>query len=207
MTAFADALIQTGSIRPMIIAMPEGDHSYFMNHAADGPRWDDYVAREVVAYVDAHYRTLPGRDHRAIGGLSMGGEGALQLAINYPEVFSIVGANSLSLHTSLDNAPAYFGDWEYYAHYDPLRLAATGDSVGSLQIWVDVGDRNRYLGAAQQLHEILTARDIDHLWHVYPGVHDNSYWIAHTAEYLTFYSQAFDDVTSSHRTGNSVWWP
>src|SRR5881628_2559959 len=92
----ADDLIKAGTIPPMLIVLPQGDQSYWFD-PANGPRWGQYAARDVVDEIDAHWRTLADRDHRAIGGLSMGAQGALQLAMLYPDVFGIVGAHSPTL--------------------------------------------------------------------------------------------------------------
>jgi S-formylglutathione hydrolase FrmB len=88
----ADQEIRTGSLAPMIIILPQGDKGYWVNHADNGPRWGDYVIRDLVPHIDATYRTLRDRSARAIGGLSMGGSGALYHAFTHPDVFSIVGA-------------------------------------------------------------------------------------------------------------------
>ena len=58
---------------------------------SDGKRWGDYVWKDVVNYADATYRTLTGRESRAIGGLSAGGQAAYALALTHPDVFSIAG--------------------------------------------------------------------------------------------------------------------
>lgn len=53
-----DELIMAGEVRPLILVLPHGDSSYWVNHV-DGPRWGDYVALDLVEHVDATYRTLP----------------------------------------------------------------------------------------------------------------------------------------------------
>ncbi len=53
-------------------------------------RYESFVARELVVYVDGHYRTLPKRESRAIAGHSMGGHGAMFLSIRHPDQFSVV---------------------------------------------------------------------------------------------------------------------
>ena len=93
----ADNMMRAGQMPPLIIVVPEGGHNYWFNHAVDNERWGDYVAAEVVNYVDATFRTLPRRESRAIGGLSMGGLGAIQLALNHPAEFSVVGMRSPTL--------------------------------------------------------------------------------------------------------------
>ena len=68
-----DTLIRGGKVQPMILVMPEGERSWWFNHAtapdSDGKPWGDYVWHDVVGVVDANYRTLPRRTSRAIGGL------------------------------------------------------------------------------------------------------------------------------------------
>ncbi len=188
----ADALISEGRVRPMLIVMPEGSGSYFMNWANGGMRWADYVVNDLVPFVDSRYRTLANREHRAIGGMSMGAHAALQLAFNHIDMFSIVGAHSPALFLAGDQVPTYFGDWNYYAGYDPIRLAATRSDLDSLQLWLDIDDRDQHMEAVTQLHDALVARGLDLQWHENPGIHFSTYWIEHTPEYLDFYSAAFD---------------
>ena len=97
----ADRMIQDGEIEPMLIVLPNGGANYWVNHA-DGARWGDYLVSDVVASVDREYRTIPRARDRAIGGLSMGGEGALRMAMLNPDVFGIAAAHSPSLRTAYD---------------------------------------------------------------------------------------------------------
>src|SRR5262245_55912369 len=80
-----------------IVVMPAADRSY----SALGPeaqgRYYDYVALELVDYVDSHYRTIPTKERRAIGGLSMGGRIASMTALTHADRFSAVGAFSPAL--------------------------------------------------------------------------------------------------------------
>ncbi len=88
-----DKLIESGAVEPMILVAPNGLNRYFgsfyTNSEVTG-NWDDYVTRDVVGYVDAHYRTLASAASRGITGHSMGGYGALMLAFRHPDVFSNV---------------------------------------------------------------------------------------------------------------------
>ena len=97
MRAAMDPLIASGAAQPFIIVLPNCLNKYrgcfYVNSATTG-NWDDYVTKDIVAYVDTHYRTLATRDHRAIAGHSMGGFGALTLAFRHPDVFSAVYAMS-----------------------------------------------------------------------------------------------------------------
>jgi S-formylglutathione hydrolase len=97
MRATMDGLIATGAAQPFIIVLPNGLNKYrgsFYANSSTTGNWDDYITKDVVGYVDAHYRTLATVEHRAIAGHSMGGYGALTLAFRHPDVFSAVYAMS-----------------------------------------------------------------------------------------------------------------
>ena len=92
-----DGALASGTAQPFIIVLPNGINKYFgslyANSSTTG-NWDDYITRDVVAYVDGHYRTEANPEHRVISGHSMGGYGALTLAFRHPEVFGFVYALS-----------------------------------------------------------------------------------------------------------------
>jgi len=78
-----------------IIIMPGAANSWYVNNYANPQlKWEDYITADLIPYVDSHYRTLAARQHRAIAGLSMGGYGALFLALKHPQMFA--AAASLS---------------------------------------------------------------------------------------------------------------
>lgn len=95
-----DALIKAGTVRPMIVVVPNGRNalggSFYVNSLVTG-NWDDYITRDVVSYVDRHYRTIPKAASRGIAGHSMGGYGALTLGMKHPDVFGAVYALSPGL--------------------------------------------------------------------------------------------------------------
>lgn len=113
--ATMDSLVATG-MPEMIVVMPDGDDGWYTtwnalgnftecsrnppkresaaNYCVPWPKYDDYIARDVVAHVDSTYRTIADRAHRAIAGLSMGGYGAVSLALGYPDVFSAAASHS-----------------------------------------------------------------------------------------------------------------
>ncbi|HLL83428.1 MAG TPA: alpha/beta hydrolase-fold protein [Longimicrobium sp.] len=92
-----DSLIASGAVRPMIVVMPDGGNrfggSFFANSAATG-RWGTFLVRDVVAHVDARYRTLARASSRGVAGWSMGGHAALHRAAEHPEVFGAAYALS-----------------------------------------------------------------------------------------------------------------
>jgi S-formylglutathione hydrolase FrmB len=185
----ADAMMTSGEIGPMIIVAPEGQSSYWVNHANNGPHWGDYITVDLVREIDARYRTIPEPESRAIGGVSMGGHGALQLAMNSNQ-FGVVGAHSVALRT-YEQAFPMFGDRSYFEAHDPVHLCARYVAhARSLKIWIDIGDTDPWNPAATAFHNQLTASAIPHEWHVYAGGHDVDYWRAHAPDYLRFYNRA-----------------
>jgi enterochelin esterase-like enzyme len=189
----AACLLAAERIQPFLIVLPQGDEAYWLNHA-DGPRWGDAIADDLVAHVDATYRTLPDRASRAIGGLSMGGHGALQLAFNHPDVFGVAGAHSPTLRPRAE-APYYFADAATFPTVDPIVLVRRGKELGALRLWIDAGDADPWLPRIELLHAALEQRKVAHTWHVWEGDHESEYWTAHVADYLAFYSDALGGET------------
>jgi enterochelin esterase-like enzyme len=184
-----DRAITAHDIEPFIVVLPEGEWGYWINHADGGERWGDYVTRDLVTHVDNTYRTLRRSYRRAIGGLSMGGSGALVQAFTYPEVFGAVAAHSPSLREDNEVVPI-LGEGAEFAARDPVSLARRAPAIDQLQIWIDIGEDDPWHPRALQLHGALVERSIDHDFHEWPGDHDGEYWTSHIPDYLRFYSHA-----------------
>jgi S-formylglutathione hydrolase len=85
--------IKAGTAKEMIVVMPNAyslhKGSMYSNSATTGD-WETYVAEDLVAYIDSHYRTIASRRSRGLGGHSMGGYGALRIGMKRPDVFSVL---------------------------------------------------------------------------------------------------------------------
>ena len=185
-----DREITNNNIPPVIVVLPQGDKEYWINHADGGPRWGDYIDYDLVAHVDATYRTLRSPASRAIGGLSMGGFGALYHAFTHPEIFGVVGAHSASLRPD-DGTLNFLGVGDAYNQIDPVYLAKTAPNLDKLQIWIDVGQEDDvWQPRNTDLHQALVDRGIDHIWQLLSGGHDYSYWTDHMLDYVSFYGHA-----------------
>uniref|UniRef100_UPI003908BC50 Esterase n=1 Tax=soil metagenome TaxID=410658 RepID=UPI003908BC50 len=95
--AMMDEMIKSGRVQEMIVVAPNGWNAYkgaFYTNSAVTGNWEDYIYRDLVQYVDANYRTITRAESRGIAGHSMGGYGALTLAMNHADVFSAVYALS-----------------------------------------------------------------------------------------------------------------
>ena len=92
-----DDMIKSGKVGEMIVVAPNGWNAYkggFYTNSTVAGGWEDYIYRDVVQYVDSNYRTIARAESRGIAGHSMGGYGALTLAMKHPDVFGAVYALS-----------------------------------------------------------------------------------------------------------------
>ena len=191
-----------------LIATPDGGASFYINSKDGKTRYEDFLRQEFFPFIEKHYRVAPGRGHRAIAGISMGGYGALHLAFSDPQLFSSVTAHSAALIEKLPeflgptpNSPRsrvlgqVFGappDPVFWNRNSPITLARAANLAG-LKIYFDCGDQDDYgfeVGAAA-LDRVLTLRHTPHEYHHYPGRHDPAYFAEHLPASLRFASQSF----------------
>ena len=176
--------------RAPVVAFPNGGGDSYWHHRNSGD-WFRYVTREVVGGVRARYHTDP---HRvAIGGVSMGGFGALDIARLRPGTFCAVAAHSPAIWTSgAQTAPGAFDDARDFARNDIVRVARRrpGRFAGP-RLWIDAGQRDPFQPGDRAFVAALRASNVPvhaHLgWH---GGHEHSYWQRHWPTYLKFYAHA-----------------
>ncbi|MDQ3811042.1 MAG: esterase family protein [Chloroflexota bacterium] len=184
----ADRLMAAKEIPPFIIVMPDDGEdtvSYWANWS-DGPRWGDYVVEEVVSTIDQRYRTLPNPRSRAIGGLSMGGLGALNLAFQHPDIFGVVGGHSPSVRLQPDPTLWFLVGDNFWQH-NPVWLAKHAEAIEALAIWLDAGTEDKWLPNISAVRDALVERGLDPTWNNFPGPHEAEYWIEHVPDYLRWY--------------------
>lgn len=126
-----DRLLAEGACDPMILVMPDGFTRYggsqYINSTATG-RYQDYLL-ELVAWLDSHYRTIPDRGHRAIAGHSSGGFGALTMAMDHPEVFSLVADHSGDKGFSKCYAKDLLALPDHLSRVDPAAVLANPSRI------------------------------------------------------------------------------
>jgi len=189
-----DRLIDQRMIEPMIVVLPDGQQGYWTNQANGGPQWADFITEDVVPYVDAHFRTDARRERRAIGGLSMGAHGAMQIAYRRPELFSIAGAHSPTIRP-FEDSPEFFGDQAHFRLYDPLTLVRTSNNAKRVLTWIDLGNEDKFRATTAEMRQALLAREAPLEFHVFQGEHEGWYWMGYLPEYLRFYSRALYSKT------------
>jgi len=207
-----DDLRQQHKIGDFLIAAPEGGETFYINSADGLVRYSDFFLQEFVPLIEKKYRIDKGREYRAISGISMGGYGALRFAFAHPAMFSAVSAQSAALITEsprdLDTAAhsgaplgrvlaKTFGNPIAVQHWQdnsPFNLAHQNQAaLRKLAIYFNCGQEDDYgfeKGAAA-LHAQLEKGNVKHEYHLYPGGHSFSYFMAHFPEVMEFHSKAF----------------
>ena len=94
-----DELRQQHKVGDFLMVAPEGGRSFYINSADGSVRYSDFFLEEFIPAIESKFRIRGGRRNRAIGGISMGGYGALRFAFRHPEMFSAVSAQSPALIT------------------------------------------------------------------------------------------------------------
>lgn len=199
-------------ISDFLIVTPEAKASFYVNSANGKVRYSDFFLHEFMPLVESKYRIRRERSSRAVSGISMGGYGALRFAFAHPELFSAVSAESAALMPAppqdLDAmlrsgsffreimAPV-FGDPINVAHWEennPFDLAKKDEkATRHLAIYFNCGrdDQYQFEVGAEKLDRELDSEGIKHTFHLYPGDHSASYFLAHLAELMEFHSQNF----------------
>lgn len=182
--AFISALRRLGNRAPVVF-LPEGDVGWWHDRA-EGP-WGSYVLREAIPEALAH--SGADRSRVAIGGISMGGFGALDLG-RKPHRFCAVGGHSPAVFArGSDEVSFAFDNAADFGRHDLIGFARK-HSPYDTPVWIDVGNRDQLRPAATRLARELQHDGADVSFHVWPGSHDGRYWDAHFARYLRFYVDA-----------------
>ena len=181
--AFVKALRRLGDRAPVVL-LPDGGTGWWHDRQ-EGP-WGSYVLREAIPA--ALRRSGADRDRIAIGGISMGGFGALDLGRIEPKRFCAVGGHSPAV-LRRDEFGFGFDNAADYARHNLLSLARKR-SLYDAPVWIDVGNQDQLRPAATTLARELRHDGDDVSFHVWPGGHDGQYWDAHFAQYLDFYVES-----------------
>src|SRR5271165_6122924 len=142
-----------GELKDFLVATPDGGRTFYINSKDAKVRYEDFLVQEFLPFIEKRYRVAPGRAHRAISGISMGGYGALHLAFRHPQLFVSVSAHSAAL---IDKLPAFLGkdtptsprsrvlqdpfgsppDAAFWNQHSPMVIARTANLAG-LHIYFD----------------------------------------------------------------------
>jgi S-formylglutathione hydrolase FrmB len=183
-----------------LVVCPDGAFNswYFDSPIDTTMKYETNIALEIPVYIDEHYRTIADRKARAITGLSMGGHGALYLAIKHEDIFGAAGSMSggVDIRPFPDNwdIKNYLGD--YATHQDNWNKNTVINLVdslhnGDIKIIFDCGVGDFFLQVNRDLHQKLLDKKIDHDYIERPGEHNWTYWNNSIKYQLVFFRQYF----------------
>jgi putative tributyrin esterase len=189
---------------PLVIVMPEGENAWYTNAANKGPRFEDYIADDLVNDVESKYRVIRSRYGRAIAGLSMGGYGALKIALTHPGTYAAAGGFSSALGVTdpkFDDQLTSFKD-QLYRIYGPagsetrvandiLLIAGKAKPDGTPSLYLDCGTSDGLLDENRELVAILQKRGIAYEYHELPGAHTWDYWNRRVDVFLPWLMKVF----------------
>ncbi len=182
---------------PLIVVMPDGGRGFYTD-AARGYAYESHIMQDVIGLVDRFFPTIRSREGRAIGGLSMGGYGAMKLALKHPDRFCSVVSHSsvfdigkiLESPERHDELSRIFGDDPAEGGNDVLRLAEQADRRLLPAIRFDCGTDDGLIEHSRAFHVYLGKLGIPHEYEEFPGGHEWGYWDVHIRQALKFHAAA-----------------
>ncbi|MCW5317384.1 esterase family protein [Nostoc sp. KVJ3] len=192
-----EQLYATGKLPPSIIITPDGNDKrgsspYWDPQYIDGPngKVSTAVGNELVKVVQSRYRTLANPDFWAMGGLSSGGWGAMNVGLHNLSHFSILFSHS-----------GYF-----YDKSGPINSPITyiksipTPAKKRLRIYLDSGTSDiEEIDAAKNFSKVLNNLKVYSSFRQFPGSHTWQYWREHLADSLTFVGEQFKSAEIAHK--------
>lgn len=197
--------------KKLIVVMPDGWVSYYSNDPRCGLLpYEDHIIKDVVRTVDRLLPTIDAREGRGVAGLSMGGYGAMKLAMKHPEMFA--AASSLSGAVEWTHGPI-----EETIHggraeaFEAVREDGANDCFKLAEglvkkrrkpaLRLDCGEEDFLIEANRTFHAHLDAIGYDHTYAEYPGEHNWDYWDAHLPETLDFMVEHLQTPAEARKAG------
>jgi S-formylglutathione hydrolase FrmB len=185
----------------LILVCPDGGYSsWYMDSPLDSTfQYETFIIKELLPYIDSHYATIPDRSERAITGLSMGGHGALYLAIRNKNLFASAGSMSggVDLRSSskkFDIAKRIGAIETHQAEWDNRSVINMVETLKNkeLNLIIDCGVSDFFYQINSGLHRRLLTLNIDHDYIERPGAHNWEYWTNSIEYQLLFFDNYFD---------------
>ena len=208
-----DDLLAQGQLGSFIVVLPDGGRTFYVNSLDGRNRYEDFFINELVPLIDRTYRTIAQPAARGISGTSMGGYGALHLAMRHADLFGSASAHSGALLPKFPDPIPTEGRWAFYARVleapfgsplngaymeasNPLTLAEHPERFTGLKLYFDCGDKDRYGfdEGAQMLDRILSEKKFPHEFALRPGGHGWNYLNQYLKYSLLFHWRWFQEA-------------
>jgi len=203
----ADSLIAAYALPPVILVMPDGKNSYWVDSdpATGFGAVETALVNDLIPHIDATYRTIPTRRARMIGGLSMGGYGAIHTAFKHPELFGAAATLSGGISRNPpEQAPAPTAPTPWGIPFDERRWRSESPfawipslkekaETARLQVYIGMGDDDdaRLIQGAVDLYNALRAEDLPAELRVTDGAHTWEVWDHGMREAMIFFAKVF----------------
>jgi S-formylglutathione hydrolase FrmB len=185
---------------PLIVVMPNGERGYYTDND-QGPAYAKHIGEELPGIIERNFPAKSTRGSRCIGGLSMGGYGALRIALAYPDRFASATSHSGALLAG-SRPPnkngihprefeLVFGKKPAGSSHDLVELARRCKASGRLpKMRIDCGTEDFLLDHNRGYHDRLRQMKFPHRYEEFPGAHSWDYWDVHVREAIAFHSVA-----------------
>ena len=183
---------------PLVVVMPDGGRGFYTN-AVEGLAYENDLIKDVIGLVDQTFPVKAERSGRAIGGLSMGGYGAVKLGLKHHEWFASVNSHSGALAFTRDTkhelnhtSPEFvrvFGKAPKEGPEDPFAIVERIDHGRIPALRIDCGKDDFLIEQNRAFHEHLNELRIPHEYEEFPGGHDWAYWDKHVQEAVAFHAK------------------
>lgn len=208
----ADEAIAKREIPPMIIVMPDGGVSWYINNHDGTVKYEDFFFKEFIPEIEKLYRIRAEKAYRGVSGLSMGGHGALVFALRHPEMFAACAAFSSGIFTDEEVianpdpqwarvfGPVYGANLkgqdrinDHLKSHSPIHIVknAKPDAFKSVRFYLDCGDDDFLYKGNSTFHIVLRDLKIEHEFRVRNGGHTWTYWRTGLADGLKFIGESF----------------
>jgi len=191
---------------PLVVVMPDGGRGWYTN-AVEGYAYEDDLLKDVIGLVDRTFPVKAERSGRAIGGLSMGGYGAVKLGLKHSEIFASVNSHSGAVGAVRDPKlvkelnPEFdriFGKTPKDGKEDPFALLTKIDHGRIPALRIDCGTDDFLLEQNRAFHRHLESLNIPHEYQEFPGGHDWAYWDLHVREAIAFHTRNLQLKPTAH---------
>ncbi len=191
-----DLLKQSDKFNVIMVAVGSFNTWYFDSPVKPDVKWQSFLIKELIPFVDGKYRSVAKREGRAITGLSMGGHGSFYTAFRHPELFIAAGSTSggvdfrpwpenWDIAAMLGKKTEHEKDWDDNVVVNNLNALPKAE----MAIYFDCGTDDFFLAVNRALHQKISDMNIAHTYEEFPGGHTQDFWARSLPKHVEFFSK------------------